>query len=112
MTKTFLCDAAISDLVLNAARAAIPPIADTYHLNAGIKNNPQLILLVALLDASKAVAAAVADNAWDDCQPIPADVFRILDRLTRHILNDVEAAAQCPDQQEWSLPSCSSKELV
>jgi hypothetical protein len=112
MTKTFLCDAAISDLVLNAARAAIPPNADTYHLNAGIKNNPQLILLVALLDASKAVAAAVADNAWDDCQPIPADVFRILDRLTRHILNDVEAAAQCPDQQEWSLPSCSSKELV
>jgi len=112
MTKFFRCDAAISDLVLTAARAAIPPNAENYHLNAGIKNNPQLILLVALLDASKAVAAAVADNAWDDCRPVPDDVTDLLVQMTRHILSDVEAASQCPDQQDWSLPSCSSKELV
>jgi len=112
MTKTFRCDAAISDLVLSAARAAIPPNAGTYHLNAGIKNNPQLILLVALLDASKAVSAAVADNAWDDCHPIPNDVTTVLARLTQHISNDIEAASQCPNQQDWTLPSCSNKELI
>ena len=112
MAKTFCCDAALSDLVLQAARAALPANAATYHLNAGIKNHPPLILLTALLDASKAVAAAVADNAWDDCRPIPDDAFRVLKRLVQQIDNDLDAARQCPNSETWSMPSCSNKELV
>lgn len=100
--KPLECDAALSDLVLQAARNAMPKDPGQYHLHAGIKNDPQLALLVALLDATKAVAAAVADNAWDDCRPIPADLASDLARLANQTANDITSATQCPDSSQWS----------
>lgn len=113
-TTTLQCDAALSDLVLQAARAAIP--TDPSRLitlpAAGIKNDPLLPLLIALVDATKAVAAAVADNAWDDCHPIDRGIAADLARDARLIATDITNATDCPDATGWSLPSMSGKELV
>lgn len=111
-TNTMECEAALSDLVLQAARAVIPVDPSQFHLNAGIKNDPQMVLLIALLDATAAVAAAVADNAWDDCRPIPVDLAADLARQARHIANDLDTAANSPDATGWSAPSMSGKELL
>ena len=61
------CPAALSDLILQAARNAIPA-----HVNSlltlppiGELNAPLLPLLVGLLDAVQATARAIEDNAWD-----------------------------------------------
>lgn len=102
MPQSISCDAALSDLVLQAARQAIPANAGDYHLNAGIKNQPNLILLMALLDAARAVACAVADNAWDDCHPIPSDVAAELTRMAGLIGSDIITATQCPDASCWN----------
>lgn len=110
--STLQCDAALSDLVLQAAREAMPKDPGRYHLNAGLKNNLQLALLAALLDATKVVAAAVADNAWDDCKPIPSDIASELALQARQIASDIENATQCPDASDWGMPSMSAKELV
>ena len=66
------CAAALSDLVLQAARQAIPANVDSLMQlpDCGPLNQPLLPLLVALLDAAKVTASAVADNAWDSGQPI------------------------------------------
>ncbi len=70
------CPGALSDLILQAARQALP--ADPQQLiqlpDCGEHNRPLLPLLVGLIDAAKATAAAVADNAWDAGQPLPHDL--------------------------------------
>lgn len=105
------CDAALSDLVLQAARGAMPQNPGDWHLDAGVKNDPQMALLLALLDATAAVASAVADNAWDDCRPIPSDLAADLARQARGVATDIENATQCPDATRWG-PSMTGKELV
>lgn len=113
-TTQLECEGGLSDLVLQAARAAIP--ADPSRLitvpAAGVKNDPLLPLLIALVDATKTVAAAVADNAWDDCRPIDSDLATDLARQARAIAADITNATDCPDATGWSLPSMSGKELV
>ena len=56
------CDGALSDLILQAARQAIP--ADVNRLitlpDSGRRNNPILPLLVGLLDAAQQVARVFA----------------------------------------------------
>lgn len=70
------CDAALSDAVLQAARAALPtdPVDRFAHAAAirklGPKNALLFCLLGALLDAAEAVANAMADNAFDDSRPV------------------------------------------
>lgn len=66
------CAAALSDLVLRAARQAIPANVDSLMQlpDCGPLNQPLVALLVALLDAAKVTASAIADNAWDSGQPI------------------------------------------
>ena len=61
------CPAALSDLVLQAARLAIPERVDALlDLPAiGELNTPLLPLLVGLLDALQSTARAIEDNAWD-----------------------------------------------
>ena len=117
-TPTMQCDGALSDRVLQAARAAVPADAarhmpDAMRLSsAGPRNEPLLPLLIALLDATKTVAAAVADNAWDDCRPIDRQLTTDLARHAQAIAADITNASDCPDASGWSLPSMSGKELV
>jgi hypothetical protein len=112
------CDAAMSDAVLQAARAAMPTdparqFADPSVISRlSIKQQPLLPLLMALLDSAEAVAAAIADNAWDDSQPIDRGIAEGLAGQAYRLGADITNATQCPDTREWSLPSMSGKELV
>jgi hypothetical protein len=95
---TIECDAALSDLVLQAARQAIP--ADFHRLinlpSTSERNRPLLPLLCSLLDAVQTTAAAVADNAWDDGHPLDAPFVAELVDQVRRIGLDIESATQGP----------------
>jgi len=64
--------------ILSAARQIVESGRFTIHLEddpwagAGVKNPPLLTLLDCLVGASGSLANAIADNAWDDCLPVPA----------------------------------------
>jgi hypothetical protein len=75
-TTTLECDGALSDLILQAARQAIPAGVDSLLAlpDVGARNQPLMPLLVGLIDAAKVTANAIADNAWDAGQPVPKDV--------------------------------------
>ena len=92
------CAAALSDLVLRAARAAIPAHVDSLMPmpDCGPLNRPLLPLLVALLDAASATADAVTDNAWDSGQPIPAELTQELVSVAVQIQLAVVNAAHAP----------------
>ena len=93
------CDGALSDLILQAARQAIP--ADVNRLitlpDSGRRNNPILPLLVGLIDATQQVAQAVADNAWDESLPLDRKLMSDLARQSRAIATAIETASACPD---------------
>jgi hypothetical protein len=67
------CDGALSDLILQAARQALP--ANPQQLirlpDCGERNRPLMPLLVGLIDAAKVTASAVNDNAWDAGPALP-----------------------------------------
>ena len=107
------CEAALSDLILQAARNAVPANSSTLLTvpSAGIKNDPLMPLLIGLLDAVQVVAAAVADNAWDDCRPLDQALATDLARQARAVAEDIENATACPNATAW-VPSMSAKELV
>jgi hypothetical protein len=112
-----VAEGALSDAVLQAARAAVAafpgnPYQGNPWAGCGAKNPPLLTLLDALIDAATATAAAIADNAWDDCQPIPADRAKAMADALHRCADTIAAAAAAPDARGWSLPSCSGKELV
>jgi hypothetical protein len=71
------CDGALSDLILQAARQALPAHVDSLITlpDCGERNRPLMPLLVGLIDAVKVTAFAVADNAWDAGQSPPADLI-------------------------------------
>lgn len=75
-TQPLECPGALSDLILQAARQALPAHVDSLITlpDCGERNQPLMPLLVGLIDATKATAAAVADNAWDAGQPPPAEL--------------------------------------
>ena len=93
------CDGALSDLILQAARQAIP--GDVNRLitlpDSGRRNNPILPLLVGLIDATQQVAQAVADNAWDESLPLDRELMSDLARQSRAIATAIETASACPD---------------
>ena len=70
------CEAALSDLILQAARQAIPAGVDSLLTlpDCGERNQPLMPLLVGLIDAVKVSANAIADNAWDSGQAVPNDL--------------------------------------
>ena len=84
MSTTLECDGAISDLILQAARAAIPAHVDSLLTvpDVGRLNQPLLPLLLGLMDAAETTARAINDNAWDG--------HRFLDRA---LVGDI--AKQC-----------------
>jgi hypothetical protein len=114
MSQALECQGALSDLILQAARAAIPAHVDRLVTlpAAGVRNEPLLPLLVGLLDAAQVTANAIADNAWDDCHPLPKELAADLAKQCRAIAADLENANQCPDASGWSLPSMTGKEMV
>lgn len=71
------CPGALSDLILQAARQALPAHVDSLITmpDCGERNQPLMTLLVGLIDSVEVTAAAVADNAWDAGQPLPADLI-------------------------------------
>ena len=76
MTAAFTpleCEGALSDLILQAARQALPKHVDSLITlpDCGERNQPLMPLLVGLIDAAKVTAAALADNAWDSGQAVP-----------------------------------------
>ena len=93
------CDGALSDLILQAARQAIP--GDVNRLitlpDSGRRNNSILPLLVGLIDATQQVAQAVADNAWDESLPLDRELMSDLARQSRAIATAIETASACPD---------------
>lgn len=93
------CDGALSDLILQAARQAIPGyVSQLITLpDSGRLNQPILPLLVGLLDATQQVARAVADNAWDESIPLDRELMADLSRQARAIAAAIETASTCPD---------------
>jgi hypothetical protein len=95
------CDGALSDLILQAARQAIPSNVERLITlpDCGIRNQPLLPLLEGLLDATQATAAAVSDNAWDESRPMDRGLMTDLARQARLIASVLESAASCPDSR-------------
>jgi hypothetical protein len=93
------CDGALSDLILQAARQAIPGyVSQLITLpDSGRLNQPILPLLVGLIDATQQVAHAVADNAWDESIPLDRQLMADLARQCRAIATAIESASACPD---------------
>ena len=93
------CDGALSDLILQAARQAIPGYASQLITlpDSGRLNRPILPLLVGLIDATQQVAHAVADNAWDESIPLDRELVTDLSRQSRAIATAIETASTCPD---------------
>ena len=93
------CDGALSDLILQAARQAIPGYASQLITlpDSGRRNNPLLPLLIGLVDALKVTAEAVADNAWDESIPLDRQLMADLGEQLGAIATALESARDCPD---------------
>ena len=119
-TSALECDGALSDLILQAARAAVP--ADHQRIvslpDVGPLNQPLLPLLVGLLDAAAVTAAAINDNAWDSGRPLDRQLSIDLAKQCRGMAGWLVNAryaresAASTDTHGWSLPSMTGKELV
>lgn len=105
------CEGAASDAVLQAARVALDNRSGQW-CDVGVRNHPVMPLLVALLEATAVTASAVADNAFEDCVPLPRQLAHDLARDARRIADDLLNAADAPDRANWSLPSMTGKELI
>jgi hypothetical protein len=96
-TPPLSCDGALSDLILQAARQALPAHVDSLIElpDCGERNRPLMHLLVGLIDAVKVTANAIADNAWDSGQAVPkelaADLLAGLRECMRHLRESTEA---------------------
>lgn len=119
MTATLLaCDAAMSDDVLQAARAAMPADPARWFADSTVitrlpeKQQPLVPLLMALLDAAQAVAKAVADNAYDDGRPVDRNLSSDLAKQAQAISADIASSSACADRGAWGMPSMSGKEFV
>jgi hypothetical protein len=104
MTTTIAAEAGLSDEVLQAARAVVERYAAAFPVysgtnpwaGCGVKNPPLLALLDQLIGAIEPVAAAIADNAFDDCLPVPAAGAKRLAEDLHRIADTITAAASAP----------------
>jgi hypothetical protein len=73
MSTPLECPSALSDLILQAARQALPAHVDSLLTlpDVGARNQPLMPLLVGLIDAAKTTASAINDNAWDSGPALP-----------------------------------------
>lgn len=118
MTAPIECAAAMSQQVLNAARAAMPADPARHFPDPSVitrmpeKQRPLLPLLMALIDSAEAVAKAIDDNAWDDGAPVDRAMTEDLANQAYRIGAVITNASSAHDASAWSLPSMTGKELV
>jgi hypothetical protein len=98
------CQTVVSDLILQAARQAVPSDAERLMLlpDCGARNRPLMPLLVGLVEALEVTAKAVADNAWDESHPLDARLAADLAQQCAAISADIKNATQCPDSRTWA----------
>lgn len=110
-------ESALASEILEIARAITDRYLGSYWSaqrcwnDCGRRNQPLLLLLDAMTDASTATARAIEDNCWDEQHPIPADKARQLAEALHRIADTITRAA-APADNNWSLPSMTGKELV
>jgi hypothetical protein len=96
-TQPLSCDGALSDLILQAARQALPAHVDSLLTlpDVGARNQPLMPLLVGLIDAVKVTAFAINDNAWDAGPALPTgladSLLAELEIVRQHIRSAEEA---------------------
>jgi hypothetical protein len=95
------CQTVVSDLILQAARQAVPSDVERLMLlpDCGARNKPLMPLLVGLVEALQATAKAVADNAWDEGYPVEAVLANELHKQCNFIyfaIADAAAATKKP----------------
>ena len=95
-TPTLQCDGALSDLILQAARAAIPDRLGSLLTvpDVGARNQPLLPLLIGLIDAAQVTARAIDDNAWDSHFPVDRALAADLAQQCRVIACTLESSAE------------------
>jgi hypothetical protein len=91
------CPGALSDLILQAARQALPAHVDSLLPlpDCGERNRPLMPLLVGLIDAAKVTASAINDNAWDSGPALPtglADSLLAELEIVRQLIRSAEDA--------------------
>lgn len=97
-----VADGALADEVLQAARLVLEQHSFRVYTGTdpwagcGVKNPPLLTLLDQLIGAMEPVAAAIADNAFDDCLPVPAAGAKRLAEDLHRIADTITAAASAP----------------
>ena len=98
------CQTVVSDLILQAARQAVPSDVERLMLlpDCGARNKPLMPLLVGLVEALEVTAKAVADNAWDESHPLDARLAEELTQQCAAIGADIFNATQCPDARTWA----------
>jgi hypothetical protein len=98
------CQTVVSDLILQAARQAVPGDVERLMLlpDCGARNKPLLPLLVGLVEALQVTAKAVADNAWDESHPLDSRLAAELAQECVAIAADIKNATQCPDSRSWA----------
>jgi hypothetical protein len=112
------CQTAMSDLVLQAARQAMPAdpasqFADpTVITRLPLKHRPLVPLAMALLDALEAVVKAIDDNAWDSSAPLPRALADGLAAQSYRLGGVISNAASAPPSTGYGMPSMTGKELV
>jgi hypothetical protein len=97
MSTPLECDGALSDLILQAARQAIPKHVDSLLTlpDCGERNRPLMPLLVGLIDAAKVTAGAINDNAWDSGPAMPtcmAEALLIEVEIIRELITSARDA--------------------
>lgn len=92
------CEGALSDEVLQAARAAMDRLGDPYSWilmpdpGPASLNRPVLPLLMALLDGVESVATALAENAWDSFEPVDKNRAAGLIKQCEQIIAQIDCA--------------------
>ena len=118
MQDTITAEAALSDQILQAARAIVvrhQASLPVYYgsdpwAGCGVKNPPLLTLLDQLVGACEPVANAIADNCNDDDAPLPFDGAKNLAQAF-HAIGDIISA--CAEHHcAVSMPSMTGKELI
>lgn len=94
-----------AEAVLEAARQAITQEAVDQFSGFSDKQRPLIPLLLSLLDSTQAVASAIADNAWDDHEPINRDFVRGCKQQTNWIASELGNATECPNRANWEIAS-------
>lgn len=121
IAPTIQAEGGLADDVLQAARKVVEQYSSKFPVygysdpwqGCGAKNQPLLTLLDQLICAIEPVAAAVADNAWDDGCPLSATAAKGLIEALHRVTNTIASArvANCPSELP-SFSEAASLELV